>query len=154
MPLLALDAAPATAIGGEAGLTARYRWLSLSAGMRGDAPASAAVPQGGSVGTWLLAATVAPCVRGPLGLWFCGLAEVGEFVAQGHVSNPHQASDLSVAAGARLRLEVPLSSNVAFVSHLDGLASITRYDVDVNGSTAYRLPAFSGALGAGLALSF
>jgi hypothetical protein len=150
-PLVAIGPASSTAVGAEAEAAARFRNVSLGLGIRADAPAPAA---GGSVTTWLVAGTLAPCLHGPLHTSYCGLALAGWYAADGHVTPPKQDGEPFLAAGGRVGLDVPLGRRVLFVSHADALAALTRFDVRVGDVSAFRVPAVSFALGAGLGVVF
>jgi hypothetical protein len=153
-PLVTFGSAPSPALGAEAEVVAIYRNASLGVGIRADAPASVSVPAGGSVSTWLAVATIAPCLRGPIGASVCGLAAVGWFAAEGEVDSPSRDGEIFAAAGGRLGFEAGLGRRLVFVSHVDALAALTRFDVKVSDVSVFRVPPVSVAVGAGLGLLF
>jgi hypothetical protein len=153
-PFVTFDSAPSPALGAEAEAVARFGNASLGLGIRADAPASSSVPQGANVSTWLAAVTVAPCLRGPVGTSVCGLAAAGWFGAQGQVASPNRDGEIFAAAGGRVGFDAPLGRRLVFVSHVDALAALTRFDVKVSGAPVFRVPPISVAVGAGLGWLF
>jgi hypothetical protein len=153
-PFLTFASAPAPALGAEAEAVASYRNVSLGLGIRADAPASVAVSAGGNVSTWLAAATVAPCLRWSFGVSACGLAAAGWFAAEGQVASPNRDGEVFAAAGGRLGFDAPLGRRLVFVSHVDALAALTRFDVKVSDVSVFRVPPVSVAVGAGLGWLF
>jgi hypothetical protein len=153
-PIVAFASAPAPAFGAQTEAVVGYRNASLGLGIRADAPASAPVSTGGSVSTWLAVATVAPCWRGLGGLSVCGLAAAGWFAAEGQVASPNRDGEVFLAAGGRVGFDAPVSRRLVFVSHVDALAALTRFDVKVSDVSVFRVPPVSVAVGAGLGLFF
>ena len=152
-PLVAFNTAPSPAIGGELDGTVRFDGFSLALGIRGDAPSSQSLAEGGGVSTWLMVGTLAPCVDF-FSLGICGLAEVGSFGESGRsISRPRSESAAFAAVGGRVRLTVPLFGRTFFVSHADLVAVLTRHTVEIDGSVVFEMPAASLALGAGLGLN-
>jgi hypothetical protein len=147
MPTVAFDAAPATTFGSDAGLSARYRRVSIGLDVRTDLPASKDVGQGASVSTWLVLASLVPCFFVQPTVLLCAMGGAGVFTESGHgLASPRTQSALFLTAGGRLAFEVPLGERFFFVSHGDALVAITRHDVVVDGIGA-------GGTGAGKAIA-
>jgi hypothetical protein len=154
-PLIAVGTAPSAAFAAEAEGTVRFGAFSLGLGMRGDAPASLSLAGGGSVTTWMLLATFAPCLDVPFHVASCALAEAGLFGASGHdIAAPHGDSGFFAAAGGRVMFTPSLGGGAFFVSHVDVLGALNRRAVDVNSAVVFTQPPVSLALGAGLGFHF
>jgi hypothetical protein len=154
VPFASFGTAPSTALGAEADAAVRYRSVSVSVGMRGDAPASGSVPAGGSVATWLLGGTLAPCVHGPLRTSYCALGLLGWYGTQGHVAASKSDGEVFAAAGGRVGLDVVLSRRVILLGRVDALAALTRFDVTVSGAPVFHVPPVSVAVGIGAGVLF
>jgi hypothetical protein len=106
--------APGPAVGLALGSALRWKWASLGVDARVDAPSAEARPAGGSVSSWLVVGTLAPCAHfGPLlvPLLACGLVQAGSMQSYGSdvVVGGH-GSALWFATGARLGAGIRLSS--------------------------------------------
>jgi hypothetical protein len=104
---------------------------------------------GAAIETGLLFLSVVPCVRKNW-LFACVTGSWGELRADG----PRSATARYVAVGARAGLDVPVARQLSLRTHFDGAAPLDRTIVQVNGTTAWQLPAVSGALGVEASLRF
>jgi hypothetical protein len=108
----------------------------------------------GGVGATLLMGMVVPCAHWRW-LGFCALGGVGALQGTGvGVSAPRQATTFYAAVGARLAAEIPLGRVLALELHLDGLATLTRTRLELDGGEVWVTPPLSGALGATLQVRF
>ena len=138
------------------GLRARVASIALEA--RADLPAAERTPSGGEVEAGLVLATLAPCLH--LGVAsVCALGSAG--VLRGTARDPsgsdaasRRGSQLFVAAGARVAVEIPLHRLLALRLHADGLLPLTRTTVAVGEVNVWTTPTFAGALGLGLVVTF
>jgi hypothetical protein len=158
-PIVSLGVAPTAAFGMSANLGARYRMLSLELEGRGDLPAAGNPTSNGRIDTYVLLGSVAPCVHADVtlasSLEACALFSLGTFHESGSdLQSPHTGSAPYAAAGARVGVELPLRGPVFYVAHVDGLATLTRHSVQIDGQTVFTLPPLAASVGFGAGLHF
>lgn len=155
---VAFGAAPGPTVGFQAFVGLRARAASIALEARADLPATAPTPSGGEVDAGLVLATLAPCLH--LGVAaVCALGSVG--VLRGTARDPsgsdaasRRGSQLFVAVGARVAVEIPLHRLLALRLHADGLLPVTRTTVAVGEANVWTTPTFAGALGLGAVVTF
>ncbi len=153
-PLASVGVAPEASLGVVAAAGVRYGLVSLSLEARGDLPASGG-DTSGKVQTFLVLGSVAPCLHAPRPLFVCGLASLGTFQEQGtDLQHPRSGAAPFRAVGGRIGVELPLSSLVFFLAHVDGLGTLTRHTVQIDNQEAFTLPAFSASVGFGAGMHF
>ncbi len=136
----------------QGGVEVRHGSLDLEA--RYDAPAGEAAAQGGSVRSWLLAATLVPCARWSV-LALCGLASLGRVQASSSgVTSPETKEAFFAGLGGRIGVEVPVTPLLAFAVHGDLEGNVTRSTFQLDGTPAWRAPALLGGVGAGAIVHF
>ncbi|MGO8995070.1 MAG: hypothetical protein ACLQVI_17280 [Polyangiaceae bacterium] len=146
--------APSPAFGGAAFVGVRFRALSAAVEGRIDAPASKIVSPGGSVTSWLFAASLVPCLHIGFGS-ACLLSSLGQIHAwSSGVSSPSSGSALFAALGGRIGAEVALSSALALRAHADLLVNLAPYDLQVSGTPGWSAPYVAGTLGVGIVVRF
>jgi hypothetical protein len=150
---LSVGAAPSLAVGFGAFVGVQWPRASLSLEGRLDVPASRVVRTGTVEGSLILGALV-PCVHlGPaLG---CAVLAAGGLRGTGSgVDRPRTDTTFFAAVGPRLALEYPVATPLAFRAWIDGLATVTRTSLSLDGAEAWRTPPVAGTLGAGLVVRF
>ena len=93
--------------------------------------------------------SLVPCIR-KRSLFACVTGSWGELRAD----RSRSATARYVAVGARVGFDFPVARQLSLRTHFDGAAPLDRTIVQVNGKTAWQLPAFSGALGLEASLRF
>lgn len=141
--------APAPAIGAAAVVGARRGVISLGLEVRRDVPAGKDVEPNGHVRASLSVVSFVPCYhRGVFDA--CLLGTIGALQGEGtEVSEPRKATSLHAAAGARVGLEIPLTSATRIAPFGDLRAPVTRTTLTVNGQEAWTTPALIPSLGCG-----
>jgi hypothetical protein len=104
---------------------------------------------GDDIATSLLALSLVPCVRRKA-LSACAVGSWGELRAEASRS----ATARYLAMGARLGLDLQLFGQLFLRTHVDGAVPLDRTIVQVNGRTAWQLPALSAAFGVEASLHF
>jgi hypothetical protein len=154
-PLASIGVAPETAMGIIASFGVRYRAYSVDLEARGDLPATGGDAPSGAVRTFLFVGSVAPCLRAPAPFLFCALASAGTFHESGvGIRDPRSGSAPYGAAGLRLGLELPLTKLAFFLAHADGLATLARHAVQIDGVNAFTLPPVTASVGFGVGVHF
>ena len=146
--------APGATGGGavHGGVGVRHGSLDLEAHY--EAPGGEAAAQGGTVRSWLIAASLVPCGR--LGLFsLCGVAALGRLQASSTgVTSPETRNAAFASLGGRLGLEVPLTPLLAFAVHGELAGNVTRATFQLDGTPAWRAPALLGGFAAGAVVHF
>jgi hypothetical protein len=154
-PQASVGVAPETSLGLVADVGARYGRVSIGAELRGDLPASGGTAASGRVQTYVLLGSIVPCFHAPTPLFVCAVVSAGTFQEQGtEIRSPRSGAAPFGAAGVRLGIERPISSYAFFLAHADGLATVARHTVQIDGQTAYTLPPFSASVGFGAGVHF
>jgi hypothetical protein len=154
-PLVSAGVAPQGSLGVIVGAGALYHAVSLGLEARGDLPASGGDAPSGRVRTFVLLGSLVPCFHEPSPLFVCGLVSAGTFQEQGEgLRAPRSGAAPFGAVGGRFGVELPLSRLAFFVAHADGLATLTRHTVQIDGQGAFTLPPFSASIGFGAGVRF
>ena len=152
-PTWNLGAEPAASFGGEATVSLQYPGASLGVDVRADIPSSTAA-KGGRVRAWLVAASLAPCLRLEH-LFACVLGGAGSFTAEGtDIAAPHSQSAAILLVGGRLGLEAMLGERAFVVAHGDLLGLFPRHSVQIDGENVFQIGPVSASLGVGAGLLF
>ena len=142
-PVGSLGFAPSPSIGAAAAFDVHSTRLSLALEVHGDLPASRSYSVGvtsGRVETYVLAASLVPCVHSGFLLYGCGVVTVGDFHEQGEdVAVPRSGSAVIVEAG-RLGVELPLGDRLSLFAQVDGLFILTRHSVSLDGTPVSPCP--------------
>jgi hypothetical protein len=156
--VISLAVAPSPATGLSIGGEARWRQVSLGVEARIDAPASRTflAPSGlgldtVSVSSWLVSATVAPCVHARA-LIGCALGQIGSVQASTLTGSTGSAPWL--ATGARIGTAVPLWGGGALRLRADLLANLDRTEIWVDGATVWKAPLFCASYGLDVVVPF
>ncbi len=122
---------------------------------RVDAPASAASAAGpGRVRAWSFQVAIVPCARYRAAS-LCALGVVSSLRAESlDVTDPGRNSAVSVAAGARVGLDWPLSETFSLDTHLDATADLRRVHMQLGGADAWTAPLVAAAAAAGVMAHF
>jgi hypothetical protein len=125
----------------------RHAWLSLSAEGNAELPVSQRLRGRGELNTWLLSASLVPCLRGTA-LRFCGLGSLGVLGAKTTgVAQPKNDYAWYGALGLRLGTEGRVSRRWRLGVHVDLLRSLSTYQANFAGSTVWESRRLSGLLG-------
>jgi hypothetical protein len=140
-------------LGTEIRVAARRRNLSLAIEGRADLPASVSLPVG-QVSTSLLVASLVPCAHWRI-LAACGLVTAGVLRAAGHgLVDERQVSDPWVALGARVAVEMRVTSRLFATAHADVATPLVETELKVGGDDVWTPPPVSFLGGLGLAVAF
>jgi hypothetical protein len=150
-----VGAEPGPTVAGAAFVGVRGPALSLALEGRVDAPASAASAAGpGRVRVWSFQAAIVPCARYRVAS-FCALGVVSSVRGESaDVTNPGRDSAISVAAGARVGLDWPLSETFSLDTHLDATADLRRVHMQLGGADAWTAPPVAAAAAVGVMAHF
>jgi hypothetical protein len=144
---------PIRDLGAEVRVAARRRNLSLAIEGRADLPASVPL-QVGQVSTSLLVASLVPCAHWRI-LAACGLVTAGVLRAAGHgLVDERQVSDPWVALGARVAVEMRVTSRLFATAHGDVATPLVETELKVGGDDVWTPPPVSFLGGLGLAVAF
>jgi len=154
-PDLSFGTAPDPALGLQIDLRLRYGLGSLDLEARADLPASGGTSAQGQVSTYLVVGSLVPCVHWPAPVFACAVVTTGGFQESGvNLAVPRTASAPYLAAGARVGIEIPLSSHYFLLAHADALGVFLRHAVQIDGMNAFSLPALAGQVGLGAGVTF
>ncbi len=146
---------PGPTVGGAAFVGIRARSASLAIEAGGNAPTSTASATGpGRVRVWSIQAAIVPCARfDDVSLCALGILSVvhGESV---DITDPASNSAFSVATGARVAFEWPMSETFSLRTHLDAIVDLRRAHMVIGGGEAWTTPLVAGAVAAGVAAHF
>jgi len=155
--VVSLAVAPAPATGLSIGGEARWRQVSLGVEARIDAPAShtLSAPSGlgldtVSLSSWLVTATVAPCVHARA-LIGCALGQIGSVQASTAASI---GSAPWLAAGARVGTAIPLGGGGSLRVRADLLANLDRAEISIDGVMAWKARLFCTSYGVDVLVPF
>jgi len=132
----------APTVGMDLGFGLRRDYWSLTLESRAELPVSRDIRTHrsvttGSLTTWMLAATVVPCLRGTT-LRFCGLLSAGVIGGSSSgVLRPDTDQATYAAVGLRLGTERRVSRRLRLGVHIDCLASLLTYSTKLGGSTVW-----------------
>jgi hypothetical protein len=144
---------PVGDLGAEVRVAARRRDLSLAIEGRADLPASVPL-QVGQVSTSLLVASLVPCAHWRI-LAACGLVTAGVLRAAGHgLVDERQVSDPWLALGARVAVEIRVTSRLFATAHADVATPLIETELKVGGDGVWTPPPVSFLGGLGLAVAF
>lgn len=144
---------PVRDLGAEVRVAARRSNLSLAIEGRADLPASVSL-QVGQVGTSLLVASLVPCAHWRI-LAACGLATAGILRAAGHgLVDERQVSDPWLALGARVAVEIRVTSRLFATAHGDLSTPLVETELKVGGNDVWTPPPVAFLGGLGLAVAF
>jgi hypothetical protein len=153
-PLLALGAGPAPSAGARLGVGAHRGSFALFAELRADLPTGATSQEGGEARVNVWGGALAPCWgQGP---WMaCAIAYVGSMQARGSgVERPVSTPVFYAAAGGRIETTLPVSKDVDFILHIDGMKNLTAAELYLHQREVWRTPPFSAALGVAAGVHF
>jgi hypothetical protein len=155
--VVSLAVAPSPATGLSIGGEARWRQVSLAVEARVDAPASHTFsgPSGlgldtVSLSSWLVTATVAPCVHARA-LIGCALGQIGSLQAS---TGSSTGSAPWLAAGARVGTAVPLGGGGALRLRADLLANLDRAEIWIDGAMAWKARPLCASYGLDVVVPF
>jgi hypothetical protein len=163
--VVSFGTAPSTAIGLEVAFRLGYGLATVDLEAHADLPAS----DGGPARTFLVVASLAPCLHvprwwdalrtphtpAPSPVFACALVTAGAFEESGAgIAAPQSGSAPFLAAGGRVGVEFPLFSRYFLLAHGDALGVFLRHSVQVDEQTVFRLPALVGQAGAGGGVRF
>jgi hypothetical protein len=150
-----IGAAPSRTIGVAAGGGIRDGDLSFGIEGRADLPASASLRVGeASASTSLLVASLVPCLHFRM-VAACALATAGALRAAGHhLVDSRQVTLPYLALGARLAVEIPVTTRLSLGIHGDLTTPLTETELQVDGASVWTSPILSVALGIGVAATF
>ncbi len=142
------------AFGFAVGGALRLRSLSLGLEGRIDAPGSKSVAREGTVSSWLLVASLVPCLH--LGIWSgCAVAQGGSMQAAGPgVPGTHSESTPWWAAGGRLGVELPIGGGLRIRFHGDLLGDLSPVTLHLADGLTWTAPPLAGSVGADLVFHF
>ena len=149
----AFGTAPAATTGLALSAGIRKGFWSVNAEGRAELPGTAEAGIG-QIRTSLWAGALLPCLHfDPLSL--CASAWLGSLRAQG-IGFPTSATDHApyAAAGLRLGVEIPMTAHWAFYPSIDVLGPLFPVDLQVDGSSHWRMPDISAFLRGGVAARF
>jgi hypothetical protein len=149
-----LGAAPAATVGVTVLGGIAWRSLSLDLEGRADLPASAGNASSPvALRSSLLLASLVPCVHvGPL--FGCGVASGGQLSATSEATVPRDGRAAWAGAGARVGVEWTLWSSLAVRGYVEGLATLTRHSLALDGAPVYTFAPWSGDLALALVWHF
>ena len=136
--------APAVNTGVFAQIRVAATRVSIAAEGRADFPASAA-RSAGSVSTSLVLGGVAPCFHASVAR-VCALGYAGSLRGTGAKTD----ASFYAATGLRIGAEMMLGGGVFVHAHADGLVTLTRTTLNLDGRPAWETPPVSGALALGV----
>jgi len=142
-----VGAEPSASLGYELALGLRRRILSVAIEGRADMPAASASAAGRSVKSNVQVGSVVPCVR-PSFFLGCAVLSAGALNGTGEgvaLSSPR--TTFYAAAGARGGAQWAPFQSLALGGYLEVLATLTRTDLRLNGTSVWTTPPFSGGLG-------
>ena len=151
---LELATAPGLALG--LSLDVGLRWPSFSLSLEGRAvlPSSGTVTGGTEVTTSRFTGAVVPCGHFFGYLIVCGLVTVGATRGTSNAQHPQSGAAAYAATGARVGVEVPLTSHLALRFALDGMGVLARPVLRIDGRNVWTAPPASASAGGGLVASF
>ncbi|HSY20766.1 MAG TPA: hypothetical protein VK841_01545 [Polyangiaceae bacterium] len=143
--------APGPAPGVALGSALLWKWVSLGVDARIDAASGETAPTGdGSVSSWLVVGTLAPCARfGPLRvpLLACALIQAGSMQSGGSgVSERKTGSALWFATGGRLGVGIRLSAALELRARGDLVVDLARTSLLLDGAGVWRADPVAGSL--------
>ncbi len=152
-PVVWVAAAPSTAIGGVAAIALRYQKISLDLEGRADLPTLRRLASG-TISSSIVLASIAPCAHLD-GLLLCAVGGIGSFRAESSgVTEPKSDTAFHAVAGLRAGFELPIGSFLWIVARADGLATLTKQTLALDGVPVYTIPGASLGLGIGARVRF
>jgi hypothetical protein len=129
-------------------------WASLELGAEVSLPSTTRQPYGGGFRQQLVLGTLAGCAwHGPISA--CLLGKMGRIQAQGvGVDVPRNPKGLLAEAGPRVAYALELGEHLLLLAHVDGLCSLTSWNVYLNHVVVWTMPRFAGVAGIDLTARF
>jgi len=142
--LVPFNVAPTVTVGFRAALdVAIVSSLSLGLDLRADLPAS-----GEAVETYIVAASIVPCIRYPKPFFFCGLVSLGDFHETGvDITHARSGDALYAAVGPRVGAELPIGRRFFVLAHADAAFILLRNPVSVGAVMVFQLPVVAPSVG-------
>lgn len=147
-----IGAEPGPSLAARAGFGVGHRAWTLDAEFRGDLPRDATGGDKRATSGLLLGALV-PCLRRSV-LEVCAVVAIGALRTEVSSGSPPTVTTLHAAAGPRVGAVLPLGGIFALVLDAEGLVSLTRTSVRVDGVEVWSPPPVSAGLGAALEVRF
>ena len=146
--------APRPTAGVAAGVSVRWRDLSLAVEARADLPVSAPAPIAGTVSSWLVEGALLPCAHADV-LFACAVAQLGSLqAASERVLNGVSASRRWLSVGGRFGVQQPLGEDTVLRVWSDVVRDLQPETLQVNGAKAWQAPGIASSLGIDAVVQF